>query len=552
MSCYPCNTNCVDQVVGTTSTTTTTTCPDALGYDVVYTTDCVTYTGCNVDCFGIKNCETLTETIEKVVISVNNCLFPPPTTTSTTTTSTTSTTSTTTSTTSTSSTTTTTTQALCSLFDYTLGYDNSSCVKACSNFTDSAGNYYSCCTDLQTDCVIYTNTSRDVQAGFYSNGVDCYETNIDGKIIAITPCVPGTTTSTTTSTSTSTTTTTIPPCDCYRIDNLTDIDNLDYTITDCVTGAPVTYQLNAVQSILRCSRSQVTGDVDLEITKLASCNDPLTDCENGAFQVNIGSVGSSPLFYFNTSYSLYASAPIGNSSYWLGGFQSFTENTSYSSTLMGSFTGVDDPNRVQFDINTGPIACIVYLYVNNILVYTSPTIPANDPGSGFVIPGVAINLNDDVRWQVLPAGGTTTSTTSTSTTSTTTSTTSTTSTTTTTTAAPLGAGVVSWSVSGSGGTYSTVIDKLLPSTSIENATGPTSGSTTGNGDYLVQLSWTGSGTIMQYLVCKSIGALTTTYATFGPTVPGGGSTSISLNVLSGEIYTIYVLYGPGTLAPCSI
>lgn len=86
MSCYPCYTNCGDQqVVATTSTTTTTTCADAISYSSVYDTDCVTYTGCDVDCFGIKNCETLTQTIEKVVVSVNNCLFPPPPTTTTTT-----------------------------------------------------------------------------------------------------------------------------------------------------------------------------------------------------------------------------------------------------------------------------------------------------------------------------------------------------------------------------------------------------------------------------------------------------------------------------------
>lgn len=364
MSCYPCNINCVDQVVGTTTTTTTTTCPDAISYDAVYTTDCVIYTGCDVPCFSIQNGTTLTSTVSSLVIAINNCLFPPPTTTSTTTTSTTSTTSTTTSTTSTSSTTTTTTQALCSLYDYTLGYDNAGCDKACSNFVENTvGDYYSCCTAIDFDCIIYTSISRDVQAGFYSDGVDCYETNIDGKIISITPCVAPPTTTTSTST---TTTTTVGP------------------------------------------------------------------------------------------------------------------TTTTTSTTEGVTT-------------------------------------------------------------------TTTSTTST----TTTSTTSTTSTTTTTTAAPLGAGQVEWTVSGSGGTYETIITKL-PSTSILNTTGPTSGSTSGNGDYLVQLTWTGSGTIMQYLICKSIGALTTTYATFGPTVPGGGSTSISLNVLSGEIYSIYVLYGPGTLAPCSI
>ena len=105
-------------------------------------------------------------------------------------------------------TTTTTTSAVSS---FVLGYNLGNFFTACTNFTTSPNTYYSTTAAiLQVGTTLYNEASlaTKVSPGFYSNGTDWFQCNINGVVIATGSCSTTTTTSTSTTTTTSTSTTT--------------------------------------------------------------------------------------------------------------------------------------------------------------------------------------------------------------------------------------------------------------------------------------------------------------------------------------------------------
>ena len=109
-------------------------------------------------------------------------------------------------------TTTTTTSAASS---FVLGYNIGNFFTACTNYTTSPVTYYSITAAiLQVGTTLYNEASltTKVSPGFYSNGTDWFQCNINGVVIASGSCSTTSTTSTTsTSTSTTSTSTTEAP-----------------------------------------------------------------------------------------------------------------------------------------------------------------------------------------------------------------------------------------------------------------------------------------------------------------------------------------------------
>ncbi len=64
---------CPSPVVGTTTTTTTTTCEGAEPCDAAYQSDCVIYTGDDLECYGILSGMTVTEIIEILIALLPQC-----------------------------------------------------------------------------------------------------------------------------------------------------------------------------------------------------------------------------------------------------------------------------------------------------------------------------------------------------------------------------------------------------------------------------------------------------------------------------------------------
>jgi hypothetical protein len=105
-------------------------------------------------------------------------------------------------------TTTTTTSAVSS---FVLGYNIGNFFTACTNYTTSPVTYYSItAATLQVGTTLYNESglTTKVAPGFYSNGTDWFQCNVNGVVIATGSCSTTTTTSTTSTTSTSTSTTT--------------------------------------------------------------------------------------------------------------------------------------------------------------------------------------------------------------------------------------------------------------------------------------------------------------------------------------------------------
>lgn len=159
------------------STGCTTHCPDGETCETIYSSDCILYTGPDIDCYGITNGMSITEIVEILIsyfpscTDVNNplffdkaweiCLAGPPITTS-------------------------TCNAACN------GYDPIECVK-----------FYTaplCAKELQVDCILYDDDQYVTQSawasGFYSDGVHCYEI-LNGVVTEVLNCPPATTTTTT-------------------------------------------------------------------------------------------------------------------------------------------------------------------------------------------------------------------------------------------------------------------------------------------------------------------------------------------------------------------
>ncbi len=124
--------------------------------------------------------------------------------------------------------------------------------------------FYSNCQDIALDCFLFIDGGMTipVSAGFYSNGIDSFETDFTGKVIAITTCVVVCTLELTFTTST-------PP---------TTLGGTDGTITmEFTTSAgPSTYTLNGVPKGAAVSPLVVTGleaavEYTIAITDSAAC-----------------------------------------------------------------------------------------------------------------------------------------------------------------------------------------------------------------------------------------------------------------------------------------
>lgn len=108
-------------------------------------------------------------------------------------------------------------------------------------------NFYSLCTTLLINCNLYQDASLQfpVSSGFHSDGINCYQTDSSGKIIAITPCVT--------------------PCDLVINEALTTdpttLGGSDGTITVnyTTTHGPSTYTLNAAPMGAAANPLVITG-----------------------------------------------------------------------------------------------------------------------------------------------------------------------------------------------------------------------------------------------------------------------------------------------------
>ena len=78
-ACYNCSAPCPS-----TTTTTTTINPNCESCDEIYNCECVTYSGQNVECYGLKTGDNLCDILEtlienlpecKTTLSPNNCAF---------------------------------------------------------------------------------------------------------------------------------------------------------------------------------------------------------------------------------------------------------------------------------------------------------------------------------------------------------------------------------------------------------------------------------------------------------------------------------------------
>ena len=304
-------------------------------------------------------------------------------------------------------TTTTTTSAASS---FVLGYNLGNFFTACTNFTTSPNTYYSTTAAiLQVGTTLYNEASlaTKVSPGFYSNGTDWFQCNINGVVIATGSCSTTTTTSTST-TSTSTSTTTAAPT--------------STTTSTSTTLPPETFSLGYDASVgwQSCYASQTNYYAN-----------PLETLANGLnLYTDITLLIKAPSGYYSNGANYWFIAPIC--------FEyTFTNNTGVDNYV--DYIDCDgNPQQIYvYDGTTSTSVC-----VDTITDLRSMT--ANNNGAGSCPPsttGVFQNETPCPTTSTTSTTSTSTSTTSTSTTSTTststsTSTTSTSTSTSTTTAAP--------------------------------------------------------------------------------------------------------------------
>lgn len=67
---YPC---CCSQTITTSTTTTTTTCVGGEPCDEAYLSDCVIYSGVDLECYGVTSGMSITEIIEMLIGQLPAC-----------------------------------------------------------------------------------------------------------------------------------------------------------------------------------------------------------------------------------------------------------------------------------------------------------------------------------------------------------------------------------------------------------------------------------------------------------------------------------------------
>ena len=296
-------------------------------------------------------------------------------------------------------TTTTTTSAASS---FVLGYNLGNFFTACTNFTTSPITYYSTTAAiLQVGTTLYNEASlaTKVSPGFYSNGTDWFQCNVNGVVIATGSCSTTTTTSTST-TSTSTSTTTAAPT--------------STTTSTSTTLSPETFSLGYDASVgwQSCYASQTNYYAN-----------PLETLANGLnLYTDITLLTKAPTGYYSNGANYWFIAPICIE-------YTFTNNTGVDNYV--DYIDCDgNPQQIYvYDGTTSTSVC-----VDTITDLRSMT--ANNNGAGSCPPSTTGVFQDETPCPTTSTTSTTstsTSTTSTSTTSTSTTSTTSTSTSTSTT-----------------------------------------------------------------------------------------------------------------------
>ena len=296
-------------------------------------------------------------------------------------------------------TTTTTTSAVSS---FVLGYNLGNFFTACTNFTTSPITYYSTTAAiLQVGTTLYNEASltTKVSPGFYSNGTDWFQCNVNGVVIATGSCSTTTTTSTST-TSTSTSTTTAAPT--------------STTTSTSTTLSPETFSLGYDASVgwQSCYASQTNYYAN-----------PLETLANGLnLYTDITLLTKAPTGYYSNGANYWFIAPICIE-------YTFTNNTGVDNYV--DYIDCDgNPQQIYvYDGTTSTSVC-----VDTITDLRSMT--ANNNGAGSCPPSTTGVFQDETPCPTTSTTSTTstsTSTTSTSTTSTSTTSTTSTSTSTSTT-----------------------------------------------------------------------------------------------------------------------
>ena len=302
-------------------------------------------------------------------------------------------------------TTTTTTSAASS---FVLGYDLGNFFTACTDYSSSPTTYYSTTgAVLQVGTTLYNESSltTKVVPGFYSNGVDWFQCNVNGFITATGSCSTTTTTSTT-STSTSTSTTTAAPT--------------TSTTSTTTTLGPETFSLGYHASVgwQSCYASQTNY--------YANALETLANGLNLYTDITLDT--PAPSGYYSNGANYWFIPPVCIE-------YTFTNNTGFDNYVDYIDCNGTSQQIYVYDGTTSTAVC-----VDTILDLRSMT--ANNNGAGSCPPSTTGVFQDETPCPTTTTTSTTSTTstsTSTSTTSTSTSTsttTSTSSTTSTTTAAP--------------------------------------------------------------------------------------------------------------------
>jgi len=354
-------------------------------------------------------------------------------------------------------TTTTTTLAASS---FVLGYDLGNFFTACTNYSSSPTTYYSTtAATLQVGTTLYNEPglTTKVVPGFYSNGTDWFQCNINGVVTATGSCST-TSTTTSTSTSTSTSTTTEAPT--------------TTTTSTSTTLPPETFSLgySATTDWQACFAAQTnyysyTGDI----------------LQNGLnLFTDITLSTKAPSGWYSNGSNIWYIAPICIE-------YTFTNNTGFDNYVDYIDCNGTSQQIYVYDGTTSTAVC-----VDTILNLRSMT--ANNNGAGSCPPSTTGVFQDETPCPTTTTTSTTSTTststsTSTSTTSTSTSTsttTSTSSTTSTTTAAPTSTTTSTSSTTSTttqpGDTSTTTTSTTAAPTSTSTSTSSTTSTTTQPGD----------------------------------------------------------------------
>ena len=333
-------------------------------------------------------------------------------------------------------TTTTTTSAPAS---FVLGRDGANFFTACTKYTTDPITYYAITgAILQVGTVLYFDQTltTHVVAGYYSNGTNWYQCNLDGEIIATGSCATTTTTSTsTTSTSTTSTSTTEAPT----------------TSTTSTTAPPETFSLGFDGSI---------GWQACYTTPANYYSYPGEILQNGLnLFTDITLSTKAPTGYYSNGSNIWYIPPA------------CVEYTFTNSTGFDDYVDYYDCNGVLqqiyvYDGTTSTAVC-----VDAIVDLRGMT--ANNNGAGSCPVSTTGVFQDEIPCPTTTTTSTSTTTTSTSTTST--STTSTSTSTSTTTAAPTS---TTTSTTQPGETSTTTTSTTQPSTSTTTSTSSTTSTTT--------------------------------------------------------------------------